>query len=73
MKPLEQLLRVFLGCWIGAFLGSAVWRWADFHAHPEQYVMNSAPWYTGIQINAAVTLVVAAAILLILQYLKRKH
>ena len=73
MKRLEQALRIFLGCWIGAFLGSAVWRWADFHAHPERYVMNSAPWYIGIQINAVVTLVVAVAILLILWYLKRKH
>ena len=73
MKRLEQALRIFLGCWIRAFLGDALWRWADYRAHPEIHAMNSAPWYTAVQINAVLTLIVAVIILVVLRYLKRKH
>jgi len=73
MKRLETLLRIFLGCWIGAFLGDAVWRWHDYRAHPEFYAAQSAPWYTAVQVNALITLAVAAVIVVTLRLLRRKN
>ena len=50
----------------------AVWKYADFRARPLAYAAQSAPWYTGVLLYAAVTAVLAIPCAALLILLKRK-
>ena len=45
MKQLYQTLKIFLGCSVGVFLGSCIFRYYDFKTHPGLYAMQPTPWY----------------------------
>lgn len=77
MKKLKSFLPIVIGAFIGCFVGRAVYLFADFKFHPENYAANSAPWYTpllphGIMV-AVVVLVCAVAIAVINKKLKRQN
>ena len=72
MKQLYQTLKIFLGCSIGVFLGSRIYRYLDFKARPDLYAMQSAPWYVDLEIQGIVTAVLAA-VLLAVMWLVRKN
>lgn len=58
MKKLNSFLNVVIGATGGSFIGRSICVVLDFHNHPNLYAMQSAPWYTGILVSGAVTLVV---------------
>ena len=43
MKKLYGFLRILLWCFIGVFLGSSLYQYLDYKAHPGLYEMQSAP------------------------------
>ena len=59
-----------------AFIGASLWRggyvaW-NFKTHPELYVVQSAPWYTGILLDGAFTLVALLICIVIKALIKHK-
>ena len=72
MKRLYYILKVLLGCLIGVFAGSSLYRCWDYAQRPELYSMDSAPWYGQILLSGTVTAVIAAALLNVLKILKHK-
>ena len=66
------ILKIFLGCSIGVFLGNCIYRYLDFKARPGLYAMQSAPWYVDLEIQRIVTAVLAA-VLLAVMWLVRKN
>ena len=72
MKRLYSTLKIFLGCLIGLFAGSSLYRCRDYAQRPELYAMDSAPWYCQILLTGALTAVIAAILLIVLKMLKRK-
>ena len=44
----------------------------DYHAHPGLYALQSAPWYTSIQIHAVFTAVMVGVLLAGMWFLKRR-
>ena len=72
MKRLYSILKTLLGCLIGVFAGSSLYRCWDYAQRPELYAMDSAPWYGQILLSWTVTAVVAAILLIVLKILKHK-
>lgn len=72
MKQLYRVLKIFLWCVIGVFLGTSIYRCWDFHARPSLYALTSAPWYTDILLSGACTAALVI-ILLILMYCIRRN
>lgn len=55
--PVESKLDDLGGGFIGAFTGATIFKYLHYKNHPESYTMQSAPWYTGIQITGIVLIV----------------
>ena len=72
MKRLYAILKIFLGCSIGVFLGSCIYRYLDFKARPDLYAMQSVPWYLGLEIQGLFTAALAF-VLLAAMWLVRKN
>ena len=72
MKRSYAALKIFLGCSIGVFLGSCIYRYLDFKARPDLYAMQSAPWYLGLGIQGLFTAALAF-VLLAAMWLVRKN
>ena len=72
MKRLYAILKIFLGCSIGVFLGSCIYRYLDFKARPDLYAMQSAPWYLSLEIQGLFTAALAF-VLLAAMWLVRKN
>ena len=72
MTRLYYILKVLLGCLIGVFAGSSLYRCWDYAQRPDFYAVNSAPWYGQILLSGTVTAVVAAILLIVLKILKHK-
>ena len=45
---IKKILSIITGVSIGCYIGRVIWIIADYKAHPELYIANSAPWYTPI-------------------------
>ncbi len=68
---LSRVLNIIMGSAIGVFIGYGAYSVWDYKTHPELYVVQSAPWYTGILIYGIFA--VAALLLgLILKMIIRK-
>lgn len=72
MRKLYQVLRNFLWCILGVFLGTSLYEVYDYTAHPELYELASAPWYTGILTGGCLVAILTAVLLLAMFFLKRK-
>lgn len=72
MKKLCVFLRCARGAVLGVFLGGSLFRWIHYRNHPGLYVMQSAPWYTTIIINAIFT-VICLLVLSVLLYIAEKR
>ena len=76
MKTLNHFLNILIGAFVGAFIGYGIFVYWDFKTHPDLYAAWSAPWYTGILVNGAVTLavvVVAVIVKIIIKKYAEKH
>ena len=52
---IQKLLKALTGVALGVFIGRSLWLWQDVSAHPELYEVHSAPWYTQLLVEGAVT------------------
>ena len=73
MNRLYKVLKTAVWCVIGVFLGVTGYTCWDYHAHPGLYALQSAPWYTSIQIHAVFTAVVVGVLLAGMWFLKRRR
>ena len=72
MKTLYKALKIALWAYIGAFIGSSLFRWWDYTARPGFYEVQSAPWYLSIQINAVFTAIIVFLLLIAMYFIKKK-
>ena len=61
-EKIRKLLVIIMGTSFGVFIGSSLWRWADYRRYPELYMVNSALWYTSVLVSGVFT----AGIILVL-------
>lgn len=71
-SKVNQSLNILIGCLGGQLVGRAIAQYIDYRAHPNLYVAYSAPWYTGLLINAAICAVVIGIAVVVKVMLKRK-
>lgn len=55
MKKLDRIMAVIMSLTGAYFLGFVIWQLIDQSAHPEKYLVRSAPWYLSIEIQALIT------------------
>ncbi len=72
MKKIYNFLMILLWSFIGVFIGTSLYRFYDFKAHPELYAMISAPWYLSIQLNAILTAIIVLILFVITRVIKKK-
>ena len=72
MKRLYYILKVLLGCLVGVFAGSSLYRCWDYAQRPDFYAMQSAPWYLPILVTGVLTAAAAVLLLIVMRMLKRK-
>lgn len=76
MKKINRFLNNFMGAVTGIFVGQSAYILWRYRTHPELYAMQSEPWYTGILVHGAVTLVELTICFLLklgLKYYDRKR
>lgn len=59
-----------MGSFIGVFLGSGLYKYWHFLKYPDLYVVQSAPWYTGIIVQGLLTLMLLAVCIIVKVILK---
>ena len=64
-QRIQRILNIIMGSFIGVFIGSGLYRYWHFRKYPDLYIMQSAPWYTGILVQGLFTLVLLAVCLII--------
>lgn len=58
-------INIITGSFIGLFIGHSIYRYFHYKKHPSLYEIQSAPWYTSIQIyGLGAGLVIFIAIIL---------
>ncbi len=72
MKKAYTILKTFVWCLIGVFIGRSLYTVWDYKTHPLIYDIQSAPWYLSIEVNAVFTAVLVVIILVIMAILKKK-
>lgn len=55
-KKINQALNIIIAVLIILFIASGLFKYQHFQKYPDLYVMQSAPWYTGLLINGVLTL-----------------
>lgn len=70
MLKLNQIINGIMGAFIGVFIGHGIYVFWEYKTYPELYAMQSAPWYTGILVYGAFTVVVLAVCVMIKMILK---
>lgn len=73
MKKLYKILKVAIWCVIGVFIGTSIYQCYDYYTHPGLYVLTSAPWYLGIQIAGIFTAIIAAILISVIWFIKKKN
>lgn len=71
-KKVQSILNSMIGAFSGVFAGRSIYTIWDYHQNSWKYELQSAPWYTSILVNAAVTAVVVLTALLLKLWLKRR-
>lgn len=72
MKTLNRLLTTAMGSFFGVWLGRTLYTYVDYRLHPRLYAMNSAPWYTGPQVGAILTVIIECLLLCVKIFVKRR-
>jgi hypothetical protein len=71
-KKINQILNIIMGSFIGVFIGLGLYKYWHFQKYPDLYVIQSAPWYTGILINGLLVLVLLAVCMIVKVILMEK-
>ena len=73
MKRFLQIaMRAVIIASIVVFIGSCIYQYTDYKQHPEIYMLNSAPWYTGLLIQGAISLLIVLICIIVLVITGRK-
>ncbi len=72
MKKLYEFLRILLWCFIGIFLGSSLFQYLDYKAHPDLFEIQSVSWHTTIQIRGLFTIVLVLIPLAVMAVIRKK-
>ena len=76
MRRAKRLLKIAISSSLGVYLGTWLFLWWDYRAHPGLYALNSAPWYTRMlpatAAAAGLILVEIAAFLLARRIIRNK-
>ena len=72
MKRLYGILRLFLGCDVGVFVGRCIYLYFDFKARPDLYAMQQAPWYLSLKVQGLVTAGIAGIVLAAMWLVRKK-
>ena len=59
-RKINNFLNVLIGVSVGTFVGHSAYIIYDYKAHTGLYAMQSAPWYTSIQMYGILCAVVVA-------------
>ena len=71
-RSLQIAMRVVIIASIVVFIGSCIYQYTDYKQHPEIYMLNSAPWYTGLLIQGVFTLLIIIVCAIALLIMGRK-
>ncbi|MDD3403544.1 MAG: hypothetical protein PHQ72_09345 [Hespellia sp.] len=71
LKKVNNFMNILMGCSIGVFIGSAIFKYLDYKKYPDLYVVQSAPWYLSIQING-IALICALIICVVIKVIIKK-
>ena len=73
MKRFIQIvIRAVIIASIVILIGSCIYQYTYYKQHPEIYMLNSAPWYTGLLIQGAFTLLIIIVCAIALLIIGRK-
>ena len=72
LKKWNMNLNTIIGSFIGVFIGHSMYRYFDYKKHPGLYEIQSAPWYTSIQIYGLATFVVIFIAIALKLLIKKK-
>lgn len=64
-EKMNEVLNGIMGAFTGVFLGHGILEVRRYNSRPELYALQSAPWYTGILVYGAFTVVVLAVCMVI--------
>ena len=77
MKKVLNLVNGIMGAFIGAFVGRVCFVVWDYKTDPGFYGMQSAPWYTTLLVEGAITLAILLVCVvikvIIKQYMSKKN
>lgn len=71
-KKINQVINTIMAACVGVFIGHGISLYLDYKNHPDLYMIQSAPWYTGILVYGMGTLAVLVICIGIKIVLKRK-
>lgn len=72
LRKINNALNIVIGSFTGVFVGHGIYVLWDYKTHPDLYAMQSAPWYTGILVHGAVTVVILAMAIIVKLIIRRK-
>ena len=75
IKKLEKWnksLNILIGSFIGTFVGHSIYKYFDYRKRPGLYEIQSAPWYTSIQIYGLGAVIVIFIAIILKLLIKKK-
>ena len=72
LKKWNMNLNTIIGSFIGVFIGHSVYKYFDYKKYPGLYEIQSAPWYTSIQIYGLATAIVIFIAIILKFLIKNK-
>lgn len=72
LKKLNNILNIIMGSFVGVTIGHSIYQYINYRKYPDLYAMQSAPWYTSIQIYGLCTLIVVGICFAIKYIIKMK-
>lgn len=71
-KKINQIINIIMAAFVGVFIGHGIFLYLDYKNHSDLYMIQSAPWYTGILVYGIGTFEVLVICIGIKIVLKRK-
>lgn len=72
LKNWNRKLNIIIGSFTGVFIGHSIYRYFHYKKYPGLYELQSAPWYTSIQIYGLATAIVVLFAIILKFLIKKK-
>lgn len=72
LKRLNYISNIIIFFLVGANIVGGIYQYMCYKNNPRLYTMQSAPWYTGILIDASITAIFILGVLIIKMIIRRK-